>query len=38
MALDRSTDVVLVDDEWKTSYNKERPQTCLDTVLIEVPL
>lgn len=36
MSLDKITDIEIVDDEWKTSYNKERPSTCLDSVICEV--
>src|SRR5689334_18296024 len=35
MALDKITDVVIVEDDWKSSHNGERPRTCLESVILE---
>lgn len=35
MALDKISDVTLVDDPWQTAKNGERPQTCLESIIAE---
>lgn len=37
MALSKIANAVVIDDEYKTAKDGERPQTCLDVVLCETP-